>query len=66
MNSITEFDLGGIQFSPTWGAPDARKPPSKYGIFEPDEESQTGVRAKEYGLDAKPDALAFPYANAEE
>ena len=29
MNSITEFDLGGIQFSPTWGAPDARKPPSQ-------------------------------------
>jgi ABC-type branched-subunit amino acid transport system substrate-binding protein len=66
MNSITEFDLGGIQFSPAWGAPDARKPPSKYGIFVPDESSKIGIKAAEYGLDAPAAATDYPYENAKE
>jgi ABC-type branched-subunit amino acid transport system substrate-binding protein len=65
-NSITEFDLGGIQFSPTWGPPADRKPPEKFGVMGPDPESETGVSVVEYGLESSPAAIGFPYRTAEE
>jgi ABC-type branched-subunit amino acid transport system substrate-binding protein len=65
-NEITEFDLGGIQFSPTWGPPEARKVPSKYGVMGPDPKSETGVSVREYGLESSPAAMEYPYKNAEE
>jgi ABC-type branched-subunit amino acid transport system substrate-binding protein len=65
LNSIEKFDLKGIQFSPAWGAPEARKVPDQFGIFELTDDADIGIAAKEYGLEAPAPSLSYPYANAE-
>ena len=64
-DSITEFDLGGIQFSPKWGPAGEREVPAKFGVMAPDDTSETGVSVVEYGLDASPAAREFPYPTPE-
>lgn len=59
--SLTEVDLGGIQFPIAWGAPQDRKPATKYSVFVPDSSTELGLRMTEYGKDAVPASVDFPY-----
>jgi ABC-type branched-subunit amino acid transport system substrate-binding protein len=65
LNSIEEFDLKGIQFSPTWGEPEAREVAGQYGIFGLTEDSEIGIEAKEYGLESPPASVGYEYVNDE-
>jgi hypothetical protein len=65
LNSIEQFDLKGIQFSPTWGAPEAREIAGQYGIFGLTDDSDIGIEAKEYGLEAPPQSVGYEYVNDE-
>jgi ABC-type branched-subunit amino acid transport system substrate-binding protein len=66
MNEITEFDTGGIQFSPTWGPPAQRKPAAKYNAFQPDKSVDTGIRMAGSALESPAASVDFPYETAEE
>ena len=61
LNSIEQFDLGGIQFSPKWGPPEAREVAGQYGIFALDDGPAIGISAAEYGLQSPPASLEFPF-----